>query len=90
MPASAEEIARAEEEGVVIMPGWGLSRVVEENGVVKGMELKRCISPWDDTGAFNPQYDENEKIIVHAENLLMAVGQRVDLSFLDEKYQIRR
>ena len=61
MPASAEEIARAEEEGVVIMPGWGLSRVVEENGVVKGMELKRCISPWDDTGAFNPQYDENEK-----------------------------
>jgi len=89
MPASPEEIARAEEEGVVIMPGWGLSRVVEENGVVKGMELKRCISPWDDTGAFNPQYDENEKIIVQAENLLMAVGQRVDLSFLDEKYQIQ-
>ena len=24
MPASAEEIARAEEEGIVIMPGWGL------------------------------------------------------------------
>jgi len=89
MPASAEEVARAEEEGVVIMPGWGLSRVVEENGIVKGMELKRCISPWDSTGAFNPQYDENEKIVIQAENILMAVGQRVDLSFLDEKYQIQ-
>lgn len=89
MPASPEEVARAEEEGVVIMPGWGMSRVIEENGVVKGMELKRCVSPWDSTGAFNPQYDENEKIFIQAENILMAVGQRVDLSFLSEKYQLQ-
>jgi NADPH-dependent glutamate synthase beta subunit-like oxidoreductase len=89
MPASSEEIARAEEEGVVVMPSWGLSRVVEENGKVKGMELKRCVSPWDETGRFNPQYDECEKIVVEAENILMAIGQGVDLSFLDEKYQIQ-
>jgi len=73
------------------MPSWGLSKVVAENGVVCGMELKRCLSPWDDTGAFNPQYDENEKTIVNAENILLAVGQSADLSFLDgldEKYRI--
>ncbi|MDR1206278.1 MAG: FAD binding domain-containing protein [Peptococcaceae bacterium] len=86
MPASAEEIARAEAEGIVIMPSWGLSRVVEEDGAARGMELKRCVSPWDDNGAFNPQYDVNEKIVVRVENILMAVGQRVDLSFLSEKY----
>ena len=89
MPASAEEIARAEAEGIVIMASWGLSKVVEENGVVKGMELKKCVSAWDDTGAFNPQYDENEKTVVNAQNILMAVGQRVDLSFLDDKYQLQ-
>ncbi|NLM52981.1 MAG: FAD-dependent oxidoreductase [Firmicutes bacterium] len=89
MPASKDEVARAEEEGIIIMNSWGLSRVVEENGVVKGMELKRCISPWDENGAFNPQYDENEKIVVDAENILMAVGQRVDLSFLSEKFQMQ-
>jgi NADPH-dependent glutamate synthase beta subunit-like oxidoreductase/CO/xanthine dehydrogenase FAD-binding subunit len=89
MPASAEEIARAEEEGIEIMPSWGLSRVVEREGKPEGMELKRCVSPWDETGRFNPQYDENEKIVVTAENLLMAIGQTVDLSFLDEKYQIQ-
>ena len=88
MPASSEEITRAEEEGIIIMPSWGLSKVVEENGVVKGMELKRCLSPWDEKGAFNPQYDENDKVVVNAENILMAIGQGVDLSFLDEKYQI--
>ena len=89
MPASKEEIARAEEEGIVIMPGWGPARVVEENGVVKGMELKRCTSPWNESGAFDPQYDENETTFVPAQNILMAVGQRVDLSFLDEKYQVQ-
>ena len=88
MPASDEEVARAEAEGVVIMPSWGLSKVVEDGGTVKGMELKRCSNAWDETGSFNPQYDENEKLIINAQNILMAVGQRVDLSFLDEKYQL--
>jgi NADPH-dependent glutamate synthase beta subunit-like oxidoreductase len=89
MPASSEEVARAEEEGVIVMPSWGLSKVVEEDGKVKGMELKRCVSPWDDTGRFNPQYDECEKIVIEAENILMAIGQGVDLGFLDEKYQVQ-
>ena len=89
MPASEEEMARAEAEGVVIMPSWGLSKVVEDGGSVKGLELKRCTSAWDETGAFNPQYDESEKMVVDAQNILMAIGQRVDLSFLDEKYRLQ-
>ncbi|MCL2162937.1 MAG: FAD-dependent oxidoreductase, partial [Oscillospiraceae bacterium] len=89
MPASSEEIARAKEEGVVIMPSWGLVGVVEEGGAVKGMELKRCTSVWDEKGVFDPQYDDSERIVVNAESILMAVGQQVDLSFLDEKYQIQ-
>ena len=89
MPASDEELARAEAEGVIIMPSWGLSKVIGYDGVVKGLELKRCVSPWDETGAFNPQFDESEKQVVDAQNILMAVGQQVDLSFLDEKYQLQ-
>lgn len=89
MPASVEEIARAREEGIVIMPSWGLGKVVEEHGIVQGMELKRCIHVRDENGAFSPQYDENERITIKAENILMAVGQQVDLSFLSEKYQMQ-
>jgi NADPH-dependent glutamate synthase beta subunit-like oxidoreductase len=89
MPASDEEIERAEQEGVVILPGWGLVSVVSEGEVIRGMELVRCISPWDDTGAFNPLYDENEKMVIDAQNILLAVGQSVDLSFLDEKYGLK-
>lgn len=89
MPASREEISRAREEGIEIMPGWGLSKVISENGQVKGMELVRCISVNDENGHFNPKYNETDKTVVRAENILMAVGQKVDLSFLDEKYQIQ-
>ncbi|MDR2664966.1 MAG: FAD binding domain-containing protein [Oscillospiraceae bacterium] len=89
MPASAEEIARAEEEGVVIMPSWGLSKVVQRGGAVAGMELKRCLSTHDENGTFRPSYDEGDKITVSAENVLMAIGQSVDLSFLDEKYKFQ-
>lgn len=89
MPAGAEEIARAKEDGIEIMPSWGLSKVISENGTVKGMELVRCVSVKDENGRFNPVYDEKEKTIVQAENILMAVGQLVDLSFLDEKYQLQ-
>ncbi len=89
MPASKAEIARAREEGIEIMPGWGLSKVIEENGKVKGMELKRCVSVFDEAHRFSPKYDENDKMVVSAENILMAVGQKVDLSFLDEKYQLQ-
>ena len=89
MPASSEELVRAMAEGIEIMPSWGLSKVIEENGMVKGMELKRCVSAWDETGAFAPQYDENEKTVVKANNILMAVGQLADLSFLDDKYKFQ-
>jgi CO/xanthine dehydrogenase FAD-binding subunit len=53
------------------------------------MKLKRCISVFDEDGRFNPVYDEDETLDVAAENILMAVGQSVDLSFLDEKYQVQ-
>jgi len=90
MPASEEEIARAVDEGVEINPGWGLSKVIEKDGKAIGIELKKCTSPWDETGRFNPQYDDSVKTIVESENLLMATGQGVDLSFFtDTKYEVQ-
>ncbi|MDR2486972.1 MAG: FAD binding domain-containing protein [Clostridiales Family XIII bacterium] len=88
MPASAEEIERAEEEGIEILASWGLKEVVQDGGKIGAMRLVRCISPWDDTGAFRPSYDESTTKDVDAQNILMAVGQTVDLGFLDEGFQL--
>jgi NADPH-dependent glutamate synthase beta subunit-like oxidoreductase len=89
MPAGKEEIERAREEGIEIMASWGLSKVLSDGGKVSGMELVRCTSVFDEKGRFSPVYDAGEKTTVKAENILMAVGQNVDLSFLDEKYQLQ-
>ena len=86
MPASREEIARAREEGIEIMPSYGVSKAIYEGSQVTGMELMRCTSVKDENGRFNPQYDREETLRVSADSILMAAGQKVDLSFLGDKY----
>ena len=87
MPASSEEIARAEEEGVQIVNAWGLGAVLtDENGKVTGFDAKRCVSVRDATGRFNPVYDEDERWHIDCDYVLLATGQAVDISFLGEKF----
>lgn len=88
MPASREEIARAREEGIEIMPSYGVSKAIYEDGKVTGMELMRCTSVKDENGRFNPQYNREETLTVSADSILMAAGQKVDLSFLGDKYDL--
>ncbi|MGN0775674.1 MAG: FAD-dependent oxidoreductase [Candidatus Ventricola sp.] len=85
MPASAEEVARAEEEGVVIRNGWGPVCAHYEGEKIKGMTLKACTRLRDETGRFNPSYDETVTMDIDADSILLATGQRVDLSFLDNE-----
>ena len=90
MPASAEEVGRAEEEGVVVMNGYGVSRLIYEGEKIKGMELRVCTAVRDETGRFNPQYDDSQKVIMEADSVLVAAGQRVDLSFIEEKFELAK
>ena len=85
MPASAEEMERAEEEGVVIKNGWGPVRVKYEGQKIQGMTLRACTALRDETGRFNPTYDDATTLDVDADSILLATGQRVDLSFLDNE-----
>jgi len=88
MPASAEEVARAVEEGVVVMNGYGVSHLLYEGETIRGMELVTCTAVRDADGRFNPHYDQNAKVTVKADSVLMAAGQKVDLSFIEEKYTL--
>lgn len=88
MPASAEEVARAEEEGVVIHNGWGPLRADYADNKLGGMVLKACVALRDETGRFNPTYDETNTMSVQADSILLATGQRVDLSFLENELEL--
>jgi len=76
MPASMEEIAEAESEGIVVNNGWGPKAVIkDEKGAVKALVLKKCVSVFDENKRFAPVYDENETITIECQNVLTAIGQ---------------
>jgi len=86
MPATEDEIETALEEGVELHPGWGLGRVLtDEAGHVSGLEAKKCLSVRDDSGRFHPVYDEEDRMTLSSDFIILATGQRVDVSFLGEK-----
>jgi len=84
MPAFPWEIQQAVEEGVQIHNSWGVKRIVVGNsGEVKGIELKRCVSVFDQDGRFNPAYDESTTKTMDADMIVFAIGQAPDLKGLE-------
>ena len=77
MPASAEEIHEAGEDGVVIQCGWGVKEVLVADGKVTGIVLKKCVSVFDTEKKFHPVYDENETMTINCDRVIFAIGQQV-------------
>lgn len=77
MPASKEEIAEAEDEGILINCGWGPKEVLTKNGKVSGIVLKKCVSVLDENGRFSPKYNEDETVTVACEHVFLSIGQSI-------------
>lgn len=77
MPASAEEVAEAEEENVIVNCGWGPKEVLTKEGKTVGLVLKRCISLYDSEGRFSPAYDENDTVTVECDHVFFSIGQSI-------------
>ena len=92
MPASPEEIELAESEGIIVKGGWGPKEILSEDGKVTGIVFKKCISVKDETGKFNPKYDENETMTIPCKNVILSVGQSIEWGSLLEgtKVELRR
>ncbi|MHC1740544.1 MAG: FAD-dependent oxidoreductase [Anaerolineaceae bacterium] len=90
MPAVPEDVVLAEEEGIRILPSWGPQRVIERDGKLSGMEFVRCTSVFDQEGYFAPAFDTEVKTIVEVDQVLVAIGQAADLSYLGPKVQTER
>lgn len=88
LPATREEMDRALEEGIVHKGGWGPKAVVREKGRIQGLVFKKCTRLRDESGRFSPQYDENDLMTVEGDAILLAVGQQIDLSYLDPRLEV--
>lgn len=84
MPAWKGEVEEAEHEGIEIDNGWGPKEVVGENGVARGLKLRRCLSVFDENGRFNPAFSDEEKIIP-CDSVILAIGQQADLSYINSE-----
>ena len=81
MPAYRDEIESTYEEGIVLRNGWGPKQILG-NGSVTGIELKQCISVVDSSGKFKPSYDEKNTITIDADQVIIAIGQSVDIDLI--------
>ena len=89
MPASAEEIKEALEEGIELNCGYGPKEIIEENGSVKAIVFKKCLSVFDAEGRFSPQYDEDDTLTVECSHVIFSVGQAADWGRLLEGLDIK-
>jgi heterodisulfide reductase subunit A-like polyferredoxin len=80
MPAHSWEIEEAEEEGVIIHGSLGPKKVLSENGRVAGLETAVCTSVYDEGGRFAPKFSEGSGPSIAADTLIIAIGQKSDLS----------
>ena len=82
MPAHAWEISRAEEEGVVINNGWGPVEVMGDRAAT-GLRFQKCISVFDKSGKFNPEFDAETTEKADGSAVILAVGQTADLGYVE-------
>ena len=87
MPASQttqgkDEFEESVKEGIRFHPLLGPQRIIGENGKVKSVEFLRVKRVFDAQGRFNPELEPGTEEIIEAESVILAIGQRPDLSFL--------
>lgn len=85
MPAWEREINEAKEEGINFVHGLGPNRFLGKEGLVSGIEFKRCTAVFDAEGAFSPQYDESDLTALEADTVIIAIGQAADGAFSEEQ-----
>ncbi len=83
MPAWKWEVDEALEEGIKISHRWGPKAVRRENGTVKGLEVVKVMSVFDQNGRFNPSFDNNQASFIEADTIIITIGQMSDISFLE-------
>jgi len=82
MPAHDFEVEEAEHEGIEFVHRRGPSRILESDGVVTGIETIGVRSVFDDDGKFAPDFDDNDRQILDADTIVLAIGQAIDLDSL--------
>ncbi len=84
MPADDAEIIEGDEEGVVRLNRVGPKEILLDGaGKARGVRMVKVLSVFDADGRFAPKYDESAVTELEADSVILAIGQRGDLSFIE-------
>ena len=84
MPASADEIKLALNEGVKFYHAHAIKEIhVDKNNRVCGVTLKKVLSVFNEEGRFAPVFDEEACTELKVDTIIFAIGQAVDSEFAD-------
>ncbi len=84
MPADREEVIEAREENATVEPGWGPVSIEMEDGKIKGLNVVKCVSVFDENRRFSPKFDESQTNFFAADMVVESIGQGMDLAYLPE------
>ena len=85
MPANDEEIVEAEHEKIKILYLVAPTRIITENGKVKGLECQRMeLGPFDASGRRRPVPVKESEFLMEIDMVIPAVGYMPDLSCLPQ------
>ncbi|MGE5206011.1 MAG: FAD-dependent oxidoreductase [Chlamydiota bacterium] len=77
-----EEFEQAKREGITFHPQRGVRAFRGQDGRVQSIDLIGVRRTYDQSGRFSPEYDPAVAETMAAESVILAIGQRADLSFL--------
>jgi len=82
MPADEIEVHEGAEEGIRLHNQRGPRQILVQEGKVLALRTVKCNAVFDAAGRFNPSFDESVVDDIPADNVIFAIGQTSDLSFL--------
>lgn len=77
MPAHPQEVAEAQREGVDFKDSCGVAWIEGEDQV-RGVELLHCVSVYDESGRFSPEYADGPIGSIACDVVVVAAGMRPD------------
>ena len=80
-----EEMEETLAEGIKLLTGVGPKRILTQEGKVRGVEFWEVERLFDEKGRFNPTFKPGTERQVEADTVILAIGQRPDLSFIKEE-----
>ena len=91
MPASIEERNFALEEGVKFISSFGTKDIIKDtNNHNLSLTLQKCTQVFDIFNHFSPTFDSETTQTLSVNSIILAIGQKPDLSFSDNCLETNR